>query len=152
KLLISSLLEFTTFEAKDFEAIEAAMQPGLQKNDPIEAPPAAEPDGPIHVPKPAPPADPVIHGQRINDKITIFIAPAEKATATMEGGRTDIIIFNDHDVRVSNFIFGEDFIFANGSLETSKWIKDIEVIDDDVIITGINGGRITLIDAFPTIA
>lgn len=148
--LVLSLLEPTAITAQELRAIETV----LQKHETSEAErirePAAE-AGVTSIQQSSAPSIAVITGQEFNEKLVFHFAPSQAAVATMKSGRTDIIVFNDHDITVTNFRFGEDVIFAGGSLDKATWIRTIEVVADDVILTGIQGGRIILIDAYPSI-
>lgn len=166
KQMIASMLELTTFTNQELRAIEAVLFQRGALDSPRAPLADTEPstggsqvqDGRVQVGQVQVGqvqdgnAARAIIPQELNQNILIYFAPTESSFAVAKQGRTDIIVFSNHDVTVTNFRFGEDLIFANGSLDRTDWIKSIDVVSHDVIISGIHGGRVTLIDAFPTIA
>lgn len=146
-LLASALVDLTRFTTEEIEQITQEI--AQIRTTSLEEPADSSRFDPVSG-NPMPSLE-LMTSQAINDKMALYVAPGKPASATMQSGRTDIVVFGDQDLVISNFHFGEDFIFTSGVLNGTDWIRSIQVIDDDVVITGTNGHRLTLIDAFPTI-
>jgi len=67
-------------------------------------------------------------------------------------GTIDFVVFDGKNLDVYNFSFDEDFICVAGSISSSEWIQDVEVLQDLVVITGTNGATISLHGAHGLIA
>jgi hypothetical protein len=71
--------------------------------------------------------------------------------AKLKDGQTDVVFYQGGDVVLNNFRFGEDQIWV-GNGDATEWIKELNIDGNDVHIVGIDGGRISLIDSFHTLA
>ncbi len=77
---------------------------------------------------------------------------AERGPAVMNDGSHDVILLTDKDLTIYNFRFNEDYLLFNGDIDSTSWIKSIEVHGDDVVILATNGSVISLIDTHGLIA
>ena len=72
-------------------------------------------------------------------------------TKTLSDNNRDVIIFDGGHSAFYNFNFEQDFILVKDSETTSSWIKDLQVIGNDIHIIGADGGSIWLYDSFQSI-
>ncbi len=77
---------------------------------------------------------------------------ADGGPAVMSDGSHDVILLTDKDLTIYHFRFNEDYLLFNGDIDSTSWIKSIEVHGDDVVILATNGSVISLIDTHGLIA
>ncbi len=77
---------------------------------------------------------------------------ADDGSAVMSDGSHDVILLTDKDLTIYHFRFNEDYLLFNGDIDSTSWIKSIEVHGDDVVILATNGSVISLIDTHGLIA
>ncbi len=77
---------------------------------------------------------------------------SDSGPALMKDGSHDVILLAGQDITVYNFRFNEDYLLFNGELDSTSWIKSIEVHGDDVVIVATNGSVISLIDSHGLVA
>ncbi len=68
---------------------------------------------------------------------------ADGEPAVLNDGSHDVILLTDKDLTIYNFRFNEDYLLFNGDIDSTSWIKSIEVHGDDVVILATNGSVIS---------
>ena len=76
----------------------------------------------------------------------------ELEPAVMRDGNHDVVLLSGDHLTIYNFRFSEDYLLFEGEIDSTTWIKSIEVKGDDVTIVATNGTIVSLIDSHGLIA
>lgn len=68
------------------------------------------------------------------------------------GAGEDVVVYMGGQIEVFGFVFGEDRIAFIEDTRDPDWLADVSIVGTDVILSGHDGGSITLRDAATTIA
>lgn len=90
-----------------------------------------------------------------------FMAPPPAATYKLAstaapalhlGAGEDVVVYMGGKIEVFGFVFGEDRIAFIDSARDTNWLSSVKIIGTDVILSGNDGGSITLRDAISNVA
>jgi hypothetical protein len=82
----------------------------------------------------------------------LHTSAGEGGPAVMNDRNHDVVLLTSEDITVYNFRFNEDYLLFDGEIDSTSWIKSIEVHGDDVVILATNGSVVSLIDTHGLIA
>jgi len=70
-----------------------------------------------------------------------------KQTLTLKDGTHDVVVVGNQVVKLRNFSFDEDMLVVDGRVARSEWIDDIRIVDDAIVLVGVNGTEVWLYDS-----
>jgi hypothetical protein len=79
--------------------------------------------------------------------------PASAASQTLHlGPGEDVVVYMGGQIEVFGFVFGQDRIAFVENVRDANWLADVKIVGTDVVLSGHDGGSITLRDAATIVA